>query len=286
MALVNFDPFKLKRNINIGLNKLNFTGEPTPEGGILGGLNFEEGSTRLNAPIPKNNAFTTIEGEREINTDATGGRRKLETDEGGGFFDSVFPDGLDLGELSGYIVPGIDSLVSANKSQEFYKDAQATTTDLNLNAGTVSDLAKPNFAQPTRAPQGSSLAENTAAQKFGDVQQVGQEAQYELENSASRIAQRDKILGIQNQEELAEFQDEVGVKRFNNQVGAQRGATKEARAQEALIGLTQNFQSGSAQRGYNKNNKLVQTASSLIKAGKIVEGMKLLGMDTTGVSNG
>jgi hypothetical protein len=269
--ITNFDPSSFNgMNLNTKNNPSNY--------------NYNGDITNLNIN-DKNEGGVNYEGIKNA-----GGEYVADTVGGGQFQtdlaeDNDFLQDLDLGELSGYIVPGLEALNQSRISKEQFGKSKATTTPLHLQAGVVEDPARPNFGQKHSNPVGTDAYAREASQKFGDVQQTAQEAQWELQASNSRIAQRAGVRGVLNDEAVRNQADEARAKLANSSMAFQRGMSADANARDAKIGLTQNLQSGAAQRGYVNSSQKTQTAGQLIRSGQVIAGMKLLGMDTKGVKN-
>jgi len=113
-------------------------------------------------------------------------------------------DALALGLKS--VIP-IAELIGSNKRlRNLRKKLPTKFSRANLNAPVVRDMARPSFAPRTRAPLGSSLAERTAGQKFGDAYQNAQEANFEIQNEMQKRQQEARNFGVMNQEELTNVQ--------------------------------------------------------------------------------
>lgn len=176
-------------------------------------------------------------------------------------------DGDILGSALDIIPTGIGALMANKNSRDFFDASKLEADDVDFRLGQVTDLAKPNFATPTRAPQGSSLAERESIQKFGDVNQIVQEANFEIQNSANRIGQRDRILDRENRGKEFNASRRDNINRFNAGVAVQRGTTSKALEHELLAGTLANLNTRRSENAQIKGSQDAISAGELIRKG-------------------
>ena len=100
------------------------------------------------------------------------------------------------------VIPISELIGSKNRLRDLRKRLPTKFSRVNLTAPVVRDMVRPSFAPRARAPLGSSLAERTAGQKFGDAFQTAQENQFEAQNELQKRQQEGQNIGILNQEEM------------------------------------------------------------------------------------
>jgi hypothetical protein len=110
--------------------------------------------------------------------------------------------------------PAAYGLATMGARKDAKERSEVNLTVPDLMSGTVRDMPRPSFALPARSATGSSLAEENAANLFRDAFRTQQEAGFNVQNEASKIAQENQILErtnrnalvtsqIKNQEEMA-----------------------------------------------------------------------------------
>jgi len=238
--------------------------QPQFEGGIdVQSLDTDNPQRQFDANGSRGGDFQAVNspsGEFVAETDENGG--------GKGDFDY-------MGSLNA-ILPGIGAAREAFRSKNFYDDSYRKFDPISFKHGVVADLAKPNFAAPTRVSLGSSLAEHTTGQKFGDVFQRGQEGAYEIQNSEFRQKQRLAANKIGNAETQTNAQLEAEVDRSNSNINAFRGKNAGANSMELLTGAFQNANNTFTQNAAANESQKMLTAEILIKQGKLDEALKLI----------
>jgi hypothetical protein len=178
-------------------------------------------------------------------------------------------EGVDWVNLGGtvakYGVPLATLLMSANQARRLRDDAQVKLEVPELQTGRVRALRRPNFALRRRDPAGSSLAEFTAGQKFGDAFMRSQELNFESQDEASRIAQENAILDRTNQNTATGAQIRNQQAMMNSQLSAQEllGSNLPLQ-QDALLGLFHNVQSDVAQYNYNNTTEKSNAVQAIL----------------------
>lgn len=282
MALVNNTPLSrlTSNNFKTKKNPFDFSRttkfDPTAFGN-QGGFNF--GSTpniNIKSPLAdlELNSNVNIGGDfnKEVKPDISTEKEVINIDERN-FFDKAF-DAVKNSDIGGDvlggaldIIPLIGAGVASKRSKEFFNESKLTSEDADFRLGTVTDLARPNFATPTRAPQGSSLAEITASQKFGDIAQRGQEGAFEVENSVFRQGQRDAIIGRANRATEFNTGRKDIVKRFNATVAAQRGAVSKNIEHEFLAGALANVNTSRSENAQIDASNIAISAGEILRRG-------------------
>lgn len=132
------------------------------------------------------------------------------------------------------IIPVTELISSSLDVRRKRKQLPTKFSRAELGTLPARDLPRPSFALPARVPQGSSLAERVAGQKFGDAFQTAQETQFETQNELQKREQEARNLGITNQEELINTQIANREAAFNTQLLLRDFASDLGRRQTAL----------------------------------------------------
>ena len=132
------------------------------------------------------------------------------------------------------IIPVTELISSSRDVRRKRKQLPTKFTRAELGTLPVRDLPRPSFALPARVPQGSSLAERVAGQKFGDAFQTAKEKEFEIQNEIQKRNQEAQNLGITNQEELINTQIANQEAGFNTQLLFRDFANDLRRRQTAL----------------------------------------------------
>lgn len=158
------------------------------------------------------------------------------------------------GNVAKYGVPLAVLLSSDTRARKLRKDINVDLEEPELMVGRVRGMRRPNFALRRRDPMGSSLAEFTASQRFGDAFQRDQEIAFEMADEQSRIAQENQVLDRQNHNILARNQVRNQEKLIGSNISAQELLYNTLPfKQEALLGIYHNLQSDVAQNAYTNS---------------------------------
>lgn len=135
----------------------------------------------------------------------------------------------------------------------------------DLYAGTVHDLAQPDFAAPARNPTGSSLMEQTRNQAFRDIMQRNAETNYALTNEQSRVQQEGNIQQNQNRNNaiLAQIlNSQIGSNASFNRNLAMMGLSDRTSTYESLFG---NVSKDISEMGYLNSMQKIMNASEIVR---------------------
>ena len=159
--------------------------------------------------------------------------------------------------------------LAANQSQirKLRKQAQVDLQAPDLMTGAVRDLPRPNFALPS-SPEtgGSSLAEYMNYNLARDAYQRQNEANFEIQNAQSRIAQENQVVDRTNQNILNKSNVANQEELFNAQLAAQELLGQALPDRTSTIeSIFHNLDRDVYSAGVVKDTKEVMTAQEIIR---------------------
>lgn len=180
-------------------------------------------------------------------------------------------DGVDLVNLGGqalkYLIPAARLIGNERAMQKLRSQAQFKFQPVNLMRGAVRDIPRPNFGLRYREPQGSSLMEQIAGQKFGDAQQRDAEANYNIQNALSRIEQQNKQVDVANQENMVNTDMANRAKAMNAQNANYQQLLRMGQQEDLELGLTETALNDVTQRNYLQSSQQASAAADILRYG-------------------
>ena len=178
---------------------------------------------------------------------------------------------VDLVNLGGqalkYIIPGARLLSNERALRGLRRDSRIDFPPVSLYHGAIRDLPRPNLTPRFRPAAGSSLAEFVSGQKYADASQRAMEADFEVQNAASRIQQERGIRDSRNQEILLNANLQASAKQFNAQNAQNEKLMRMANQEELELGLTETALNDLIQRNYLDAAKKASAAGNILRYG-------------------
>lgn len=170
-----------------------------------------------------------------------------------------------FGKVAKYALPFIGTQL-ANK--ELGKVKPMSFKKASLQSGVVSDIPRPNMGLRYRVPTGNDVQTEIAGQKFADAQARDAEANFNVANAQSRIAQKQQIVNNQNRNEMFNTQGENHARMFNaNQLLNTQGMRAQ-NAQEPYIAAQHHLATDISTDAYLKSSKDMDSAEIILKTAK------------------
>jgi hypothetical protein len=222
---------------------------------------------RTKATIANAKPVTSTAGRTATPTSNEGGFNSANlsqgADGGGGFGGGGDATALDVaGKVAKYALPFIGSAI-ANKELGKVKPVQFKPAD--LMAGVVTDMPKPNMGLRYRTPTGNDLQTEVAGQKFADAQQRDGEANYQIANAQSRIAQHQKITDNINRNLMFNNQGENNARFFNAQQNMNVAFAKSQNKMEPWVAAQHHLATDISTDSYLRSDKEMQAAEFILK---------------------
>ncbi len=162
------------------------------------------------------------------------------------------------------IIPVAELISSSRDVNRKRKQLPTRFSRAELGTLPVRDLPQQSFALPARVPQGSSLAERVAGQKFGDAFQSAQEREFETRNELQKREQEARNIGIENQEELINTQIANQEASFNTQLKFRDFANDLNRRQTALEAVNFGLSTDPSQLTQSKDIREMERANAIV----------------------
>ncbi len=241
-----FNPYKVNTTANLEIPKYTGTLNAAKQ-------RQQTEAANLNADV-----------ESAMGPAANPGRYLTNTPELGG----VNPFGKDnvagdvAGKVAKYALPFIGEGL-ARKELNKIKPADFKTAD--FMTGAVHDLPRPNMKLRYREPVGPDVQGEIAGQKFADAQERDAEANYQIQNSMSKLSQMDQILNRTNQGIQFNTQGKNQNSMFNAQQKMQVAGAKAESMKEPFIAAQQHLATDISTGAYLSTAKKSQLAEEILK---------------------
>lgn len=170
-----------------------------------------------------------------------------------------------FGKVAKYALPFIGTQL-ANK--ELGKVKPMNFKKANLQSGVVSDIPRPNFGLRYRVPTGNDVQSEISGQKFADAQQRDAEANFNVANATSRIAQRQQIVNNQNRNEMFNTQGENHARMFNANQLLNTQAMRSQNVQEPFIAAQHHLATDISTDAFLKSSRDMDAAEMVLKTAK------------------
>lgn len=168
-----------------------------------------------------------------------------------------------FGKVAKYTLPFIGSQLA---NRELGKVKQVNLKNANLQSGVVSDIPRPNMGLRYRVPTGNDLQSEIAGQKFADAQQRDAEANFNVANATSRIAQKQQIVNNQNRNEMFNTQTENQERMINAQQLMGIQGERAQNAQEPLIAAQHHLATDISTDAFLKSSRDAEGAEAVLKS--------------------
>lgn len=191
---------------------------------------------------------------------------------------------LDVaGKVAKYALPFIGTHLA---NRELSKVKSVNFKPAQLMAGVVSDVPRPNFGLRYRVPTGNDVQSEVAGQKFADAQQKEMEANYNVANAQSRIAQGQQVVNNLNRNEMYNNQGENNARLFNANQIMNLASARAQNVQEPFIAAQHHLATDISTDAYLKTSKDTESAEAILKSAPYgskewIKAAERLGYNTT-----
>jgi hypothetical protein len=166
-----------------------------------------------------------------------------------------------FGKIAKYTLPFIGTALA---NRELGKVKPVNLKKANLRSGVVSDIPRPNMGLRYRVPTGNDLQSEVAGQKFADAQQRDAEANFNVANAQSRIAQGQQILNNENRNEMLNSPNHSRM--FNAQQLMSLQGARAQNAQEPFIAAQHHLATDISTDAFLKASRDAAGAEAILKS--------------------